>query len=143
MLLSTEEANLRLESPENLINRLRRKISIPDARILPPEDKSETRMVVLPPSVDDLVDNLDSKLKLSSMQEKAVDIINDSMTLLKERMSEVPTKSLSHVAADMSKIISNIREQRGMQTNNIQVMIYAPEVRSEREFEVIDIQETA
>lgn len=143
MLLSDSEVTTRLESPENLINRLKQKmraVGIQSA-VLPPHERTKASVVTAPPSIDELVDNIDGKLALTSLQDKAVEIMRKSMDELSVRLNEVTRpEKLANIAADMGRLVQNVREQRN-QTNNIQVMVYAPQLRTEESFDVIDLKD--
>lgn len=130
MLLSTDEVDERLSSPLNLINRLRAKDNITS--------------VSLPPKVDELIPDLDSKIHSAAIHGKAESLLSDTLDQLKLRLPEIrAVDKLSNVAANLNKIITagNEAKIQNNQTNNIQVLIYAPEIKSEEDFDTINVTE--
>lgn len=187
MLLNDKEANERLSSPNNLLNRLRSASGRQDnskgkamslfgmgaspssasqqvSRIV--EQKKEEVVVSFknpfssidydptPPSIpatipevkiDDLIDNADSKIKIETAHNEALDAMVKSVQQLKLHLSgmENPVK-LADVASKMSKIVSSIRAERMKiaseeSTRSVHLHLYSPEQKKIEQFEAIDV----
>jgi len=146
MLLSSEEVDNRLSSPLNLINRLRRVTADREQLVMfgVQPDSRGGEVVSLPPSIDSLIDGIDERLNVNEIESAAKSILLSSMKELAVRLPEVQRpEKLSTIAADMNKIIAQTHESKMMrnQTNNIQVMIYAPKIRDEEQFDSITVNE--
>jgi len=80
MILNDDEIKERIESPLNLLNRLK---STVNRRSIPTQHPS------IPPTAEDLVDNLEDKIKNTSSRSKASGILNAAMDELSLRIREV------------------------------------------------------
>lgn len=117
-----------MESPLNLLNRLR-KATTP------------VRSPCIPPA-SELIPNLEEKLNYGSAKSKALDIMNMAMDTLKNRIVEVQKpRELAAIAAEMGKVIANTEIKSKEDMRQAQIIIYAPSVIHESAFEVLDIQE--
>lgn len=131
MLLSDEEVNARLSSPLNLLNRLR-------------EASKKVDIVSLPPKIEDLVENVEDKLSASQNLDKAAVLLGSALDQLQVRLCEVSKpEKLSSIAKDMNAIIHSAAERNKSNgdVHNTQVIVYAPQVMAESEFETIDVLE--
>lgn len=129
MILDEVEVLERLESPANLLNRLRR-ISEP------------VQSVSIPPSADNVIEDLEEKLKYGSVKSKATAIMNAAMDELRIRIPEVSKpEKLASIAAEMSKVVNatQIRNENDVKIG--QIVVYAPQVITEDRFEVIRLNE--
>lgn len=129
MILDEVEVLERLESPANLLNRLRR-ISEP------------VQPVSIPPSADNVIEDLEEKLKYGSVKSKATAIMNAAMDELRIRIPEVSKpEKLASIAAEMSKVVNatQIRNENDVKIG--QIIVYAPQVITEDRFEVIRLNE--
>lgn len=129
MILDEVEVLERLESPANLLNRLRR-ISEP------------VQPVSIPPSADNVIEDLEEKLKYGSVKSKATAIMNAAMDELRIRIPEVSKpEKLASIAAEMSKVVNatQIRNENDVKIG--QIVVYAPQVITEDRFEVIRLNE--
>lgn len=128
MLLAENDLIERMESPLNLLNRLR-KATTP------------VRSPCIPPA-SELIPNLEEKLNYGSAKSKALDIMNMAMDTLKNRIVEVQKpRELAAIAAEMGKVIANTEIKSKEDMRQAQIIIYAPSVIHESAFEVLDIQE--
>ena len=143
MLLTEEEVNARLESPDNLINRLRRVTEKPTGLSIfgVPTVAKPSSCVSTPPPVENLVEDLERRIKTANIHEKALDLLSDSIDELKSRLPEVDSpKALASVAKDMGVIVKNIEqtenERRSLRTssNKIEFVFYAPTILKESDF---------
>jgi hypothetical protein len=133
MILNDEQIKETMESPLNLLNRLK--------RVVHPSNKSS--IPSLPPTADQLIDNLEDKLdKSGSLKSKAASIMKSCMTELEKRLPEVQKpERLASIAAEMSKVVhASTNDDRGS-NKGAQIVIYAPIFKSEEQFEVITVNE--
>lgn len=130
MLLNEEEAITRLSSPLNLINRLRA-VTAPVA------------IPSLPPKAEDLIPDLESKIAASRNSTKAAEILSETLDELRVRLPEViKPEKLASIANDMNRIIhSEAERNKNSNVVQTQVIVYAPQVIQESEFETIDVLE--
>lgn len=146
MLLDNDEVEARLSSPLNLMNRLRSETKSKDLSIfgLPAAVPGKVQSPVLPPSADDLVDDLQSKIKLGAIHESALDLLASTLTELKGKLDSVKPEKLSTVAAEMNRIVNSEFERRKQNSNvnnGIQVIFYQPSLRQESEFGLVTVNE--
>lgn len=129
MLLSDEEIQERLESPINLMNRLRA-LSAPSP------------VVSLPPTAADIIPNLDEKL--NDTRAKAVGILNATMDELRKRLPEVQRpEKLAAIAKEMSQVVAHQDSKNQGSVQAGQIIVYAPQIVPIEQFEIIDVQEDA
>jgi hypothetical protein len=135
MLLDEKEIRSRMESPMNLLNRLR---SITNPH------KNTNLIPTLPPTSDELIENLDDKIANTSTRSKATSLLNSAMTELEKRLPEVTKpEKLAAIAADMSKIVDRTTPVHNHdEVRAPQIIIYAPQIVSEDNFNVIDVGDT-
>jgi len=130
MILDEIEVKERLESPLNLLNRLKdltnshRKTSIPS---LPPDSS--------------IIEDLNEKIAFGSIKSKAAGIMSSALDELKQRLPEViKPKELASIAETMSKVVSTQEGKNGDNNTKIgQIVIYCPQVVSETGYDVIDV----
>lgn len=79
--------------------------------------------------------------KIESAHEEALDLMVSCITNLKGKLNEVgKPEKLSRIASDMSKIISNLKDNGGDNSvRNTQVIVYAPQVSKESDYETINV----
>lgn len=149
MILSDTEITTRLESPLNLLNRLRSLTHGSGKQILPfspPSRNSNSNIIPsLPPTVDDIMEDAQGKIKLSLAHDQALSILSQSMAQLQERLPEVEkAEKLAAIAGDMNRIVNNINDARRSRNgidNRVQIVVYAPQIVAEHEFDVIEVKE--
>lgn len=133
MILEESEVLQRLESPLNLLNRLKRETT---------SNRNHNIIPSLPPSASDVIEDLEEKLKANSIKQKAGSILLATLSQLESRIPEIDkAESLSRVAESMNKIVSSENEKAANGKGNKigQIIIYAPEMMREDQFNVIDI----
>jgi hypothetical protein len=136
MLLSDDEIQERIESPLNLLNRL--KSSLGKAI----NSHSFPQIPSLPPKSSDIIDDLEDKISNSSVRSKAVGILNAAMDELKVRIPEVQkAEKLAAIATEMSKVISNQDNRNQGDKTLAQIIVYAPQVQNIENYEIVDIAE--
>lgn len=142
MILSDSEVTERLESPDNLINRLRSGMFSGASR--------QNKIIPIPslPPIEDissseLIDDLEDKLKAGQVRSKATALLVDAIDELKLRLTEVTKpKELSSIASDMSKILVNhktITQKESTEGPQVQVIVYTPRINNESHYNVIDL----
>lgn len=125
MILDELEVLSRVESPNNLLNRLRA------------ETKVNSQIPSIPPSIDTVVDDIEQKLAFGSLKGKAIGIMNAAMNELHVRLPEVQRpEKLAAIAEQMSKVISNSQIKNDNDVRVGQIIVYAPRIISE---EVLDV----
>ena len=102
MLLNDEEIQERLNSPLNLLNRLRTATTPP------------TNIPSMPaPTTKDIGLDVEGKLAVGKLRESAADIMALSLAELRTRISEISKpESLARIAGEMNKIVQT-REDEG------------------------------
>lgn len=133
MILNESEVIERLESPMNLLNRLK---TVTNSH--KPSHPS------LPPTSSEIVDNLEEKLAYGSIKSKAAGIMVSALDELKNQIKTVDKpKELAHIAEQMSKVINSQENKNGDSSTKIgSVIIYAPQIMSEDRYDVIDVSKT-
>ena len=131
MLLTDSEVKERIESPMNLLNRLRSATNL--ASLSP----------CLPPSSKDIIENLEEKIGFGSIKSKATNIMSAALDELRSRIPEVQKpEKLASIAAEMSKVVNGVNNNKIEDNRKIaQVIIYAPQILSESAFDVIEVNE--
>lgn len=130
MLLSDEDVQERLSSPNNLLNRLRA-ASLPAPVIGMP--------AAIPPTTKDLDIDIDDKLAATKIRSKAAAIMGAALDELKVRIQDVSKpEKLAAIAADMNKVLVASKDQDKNKVS--QIIVYAPQVISETHFDTIVAQ---
>jgi len=133
MILSDDEIQERIESPLNLLNRLRSTV----------QRHTNPAIPSLPPTADKLIEDLDDKLKEKSVRSKANSILLKTMTELETRIPDVQKpETLSRIAYDMGRVIATQDVSKGNGSTNVgQIVVYAPQVVNLDSFDIIDVVE--
>jgi hypothetical protein len=131
MLLTDEELKERMESPMNLMNRLHRAIH-PD---------THTLANVLPPSADEIIDNLEDKIKTGSIKSKALGLVSSALDELKNRLPEVQRpEKLAAIAESMAKVVNATEPKKdSAPIAQAQIIIYAPQIMTEENFNMVQL----
>jgi len=128
MLLTDEEIQNRIESPLNLLNRLK--------------NASKAHSPSLPtPKANDLIPNLDERLG-PDVKKQAATIMSNALRELEMRLPEVQKpEKLAAIAKSMNDVLI-AREDKDKASNAPQIIVYAPQVIQESHFgEVIVLKE--
>lgn len=135
MLLDDNEINERLESPLNLMNRL---------KALTNPHRPHSMVPALPPKADDIIDDIDKKINNGSIKSKAMGLVSQALDELKVRMPEVQKpRELAAIAEQMSKIINNTEQKQSIDGPAMpQIIIYAPKIVSEDTFNIVELNES-
>lgn len=138
MLLNDDEIKESMESPLNLLNRLR--TSLNRTSRLPAVIPSLPEQI--PPKASDIIDNLDDRLKDTSTRAKAVKILNSAMDELNRRIPEVDKpERLATIAEAMSKVINHQDTKSAGEKLQSQIIVYAPQVQNIENYEVVEVVE--
>lgn len=133
MILNDDEIQERIESPLNLLNRLKSSLN---------KSISKVPSLPLPPKSDEIIDNLEDKIANSTTRSKAVGILNSAMDELKARLPEIQKpERLAAIAADMAKVISHQDTKNTGDKSLGQIIVYAPSVLSIENYEVVEVNE--
>jgi hypothetical protein len=132
MLLTEEELKERMESPLNLLNRLRQETS----------PHGSSKIVSLPPTASEVIENLEDKIKHGTAKSKAVALLISAMDELKERLPEVQKpEKLAAIAASMAKVVDSGSIKIEDNRKQAQIIIYSPRFSKETDYEVVNSTE--
>lgn len=132
MLLSDEEIQERIESPMNLLNRLRQE-STPNSR--------QTNIPGLPPSTKDLGldDKIDSKLAVGKLRETAAEVMATALRELKIQIPNVQKpEKLAQIAREMNSVLQSRPDEGKVPP---QIIVYAPQVIQENHFQELTLRD--
>lgn len=178
MIIKDKDAAARLNSPMNLVNRLKnlsntRKDAMdlfgvnrhkeefkpklpepqaPENTLFNPFSSSQVPSVIpsqtLPEqsttSLDNILENHESQIKLGLAHDNALSLLNNSIKQLAEKLDDVRADRLPSVIAAASKTVESIRKERNEQMKNnkdteVHYHFYTPEQRKIETYEVIDV----
>ena len=116
MILPDEEIQERIQSPLNLLNRLRE------------ASKNAASSPCMPaPKASDLIDDLDEKLSYKDVRKQATSIMSKALTELEARLPEVhKPEKVAQIAAEMNKILISRDEKE--EKKIAQIIVYAPQI---------------
>lgn len=138
MILSDDEVKDRIESPLNLLNRLR-------SSLTKHVDKHPPSISpCLPPLAADIIPDLEDKIQNTAARSKAMNLMVSAMNELKERLPEVrKPETLANIAYNMSRVVAAQDDNAHNRAGSIhsQIIVYAPQVQSLENFEIIDVVE--
>lgn len=133
MVLDDIEVTDRIDSPDNLVNRLR--------ALTRPAKSLNNLIPTLPPTADDVISNLDEKLSGGSIKSKASKILLDAMNALEQNIESIDKpEKLARVAESMNKIIEAHTPKKETGPLAAQIIIYSPTPREEKEYPIIDVR---
>lgn len=133
MILNDEQIKETMESPLNLLNRLKHATHLSSNQNIIPS---------LPPTSEQLISDLEDKLKQTSIKSKAAAIMTAAMNELEKRMPEIQKpERLASIAAEMAKVVSATQAKNDDGYKQAQVIIYAPQFRTEEAYDVITVNE--
>lgn len=138
MILTDEVITERMESPLNLLNRLK-EITTPKTNV--PRSNGTADIPSLPPKSGDLIPDLDEKLAYGGIKSKAVGIMTAAMNELQIKIHDIQKpKELAQITEQMAKVIKAVTpENRDDTVKAPQIIIYSPQVRQLNEYKTIDI----
>lgn len=137
MILNDDEIKERIESPLNLLNRLKTSLN----RTIAPHTPVQIPTLP-PPSSSEIIEDLEEKISHSTVRSKAVGILTAAMDELKIRIPEVQKpEKLAQIAAEMAKVVSHQDNRNQGDKALSQIIVYAPQVQRLENYEVIDVPE--
>jgi len=166
MLVNLEEAERRVESPCNLINKLIERKKIGDRELTNSErvqvrvdanlmtikeaaiknDVSERTVrnckegfdSVNHERYDEVVE--ESEVKLKTVRSEAIDKLMIALGLLNiSNLKDQKARDLAGIAANLSKVAANM-EPRSPINNQIQVVVYSPNQKNVEDFRVVEVR---
>jgi hypothetical protein len=127
MLLTDEEIASRIESPMNLLNRLRTATKAVSPSLPSPKAK-------------DIISDLDDKL-VGNARQQAAGILDLTLKELRQRIPDIQKpEKLAQIADQMNKILTS-RPEKENEKNGPSIIVYAPSVVSESHFETVILKE--
>lgn len=156
MLLTDDEIQDRLESPLNLMNRLK-EISGKKEKVsyLPEKEKKPVKeddddfnnqslapvsdsLPFQPPSIEELIDNFENRIRAGQIVNSALEVMQTTVDQLRVRVldDDVKPEKLSRIAGDMSKVIDSFRgEKKG--SNPGSIIVWKPIMVNENRYESV------
>ena len=135
MILNEIEVTERMNSPLNLLNRLRSASSKPN--------RFSNLIPSIPPTSADIIEGLEDKLQYGSIKSKAASVMVEALDELKKRLPEInKAESLARVAESMSKVVN--AENANPNKDKLdapQIIYYAPQFNNESHYETIYARE--
>lgn len=97
------------------------------------------------PSVDDLIDNTDGKIKLAKVHNTALEVMHTALEELKIMVPSASVKQLPSILATASRVVTDIRKERieankTSKDREVHYHFYTPERKKLSDFEVIDVE---
>lgn len=178
MIINEKETEARLNSPINLINKLKsngsRKSAMslfirpsfakpaavaeqPKVEILKKEEELKAIVTFNPfeiakqsnkessprVSIDDLIENNETQVRLAHAHDQALELLNNSVALLSTKLEDVKADKLPSVISAASKVVEGIRKERRelneSSDREVHYHFYTPEQRKVSEYKVIDV----
>lgn len=143
MLINTEETNTRLNSPDNLLNRLKRlrpsKESLAVFTGLRDETNSKTASHPALPHSEDI----ESEIRDGLIRGSAKRVLGDALDLLENNLHEIsdsPTR-LAGVIAQVSKVVTALDDKKSSNINPNQVIIFKPMIHNESYYQSVQAHE--
>lgn len=142
MLLSDDEITERMESPLNLLNRLRTSLDKSPSPALPIPHDHSIQIPSLPPSASDLIPDLNDRISDVGTRSKAVKILNAAMDELQMRMPEIQKpERLAAIATEMSKVINQHDSKPREENTQGRIVVYAPQIQSISNYNIVEVNE--
>lgn len=150
MLMNKNDAESRLNSPVNLINRLRgategainnsnKIITIPATA--QENAKVPSAVLTIPPEAESLVIDLKHKIKLAGVKGKAVDVLDGALDELANRVHDIENVSKLGTIADIMNRIANGADGKANHGHMNQLVIWQPIMIQENHYESIQVSE--
>jgi hypothetical protein len=164
MIINNDEASKRLNSPLNLINRLRESKTNAKAKaamsiFIPPKQKeAEAAKLRIEsnriepklndesaPTLDSILENHEAQINLGLAHDSALKLLNNSITRLSNNIEDVSPAKLPAAIMAASKVVESIRRERAEASKNnkdreVHYHFYTPEQKALTDYEVIEVQ---
>lgn len=159
--MNNSDIESRINHPDNLINRLRLStfnskvdsvVSLPIIDV--PSSKRTTFDASNPagvnstdsatPTIDDLIDDIETKINLGCAHTAAVDVMKTALNELKIRVIEAEKpEQLSKIATDMQKIIAGLAAKNKDKDSDArpQLIIWKPMIVTAEQFNEVHVNE--
>lgn len=83
----------------------------------------------------------ETALTEKQVQDLALTRLMDTLGLLTiDRIEDEKPKDIASIAANLSRVHTNLKPKESGDGNSVNIMIYAPKQRSEKEYEVLEVQ---
>jgi hypothetical protein len=163
MIVNDNSALAKLNSPMNLINRLRKESSalrkessvrstamslfIPSKTASQKESQTSLKEQSQPQpteTLSDILENHDSQIKLGLAHDKALDLLHRSVDMLATKLDDVSASKLPAVISAAAKTVEGIRRERAEASKNnkdreVHYHFYTPRQNKINDYEVIDV----
>lgn len=170
MIINDKEASSRLSSPFNLMNKLKtlqpnnsRKNAMslfirPASQVKEEVKEEKIQEAVraefnpfssLPenadvPNLDNLIENNEVQIKLTQAHDKALELLNNSVKMLADKLDDIRPDKLPAVIAASGKVVESIRRERSEAKKNgtekeVHYHFYTPKQKSVNDYAVIDV----
>lgn len=130
-VLSDDDVIKRVESPMNLINRLR-------------STTKKENLIVSIPKADDLVPSLNEKLTVGSSKTRALSVMNRVLGRLDDQttIDNIKPERLPAIVAQMATAIKGLEPEKDKEDNRVQFIVYSPTLMQESDYgPVIEVKE--
>lgn len=96
------------------------------------------------PGLDNLLDNADSRIKLSLAHDRALDTLVDAVGMMKLKLDDIKPDKLPAVITATSKVVDQIQRQRIESNKNrdgreVHFHFYTPERKKVEDYQVIEV----
>ncbi len=125
MILSDQEVEERINSPLNLLNRLR-SVSKAVSPSLPERSS---------PKSEDIIGDLEDKIKVGKIKGEAAVIMAEALAELKLNIGNVKPEKLADIAEKLNKIVTSSAEREKDKVS--QIIVYAPQLTEESNFQIV------
>jgi hypothetical protein len=155
MIINNDEAAKRLNSPLNLINRLRETKSNAKAKaamaiFIPPKAEAaklriEPKLNDETPILDSILENSEAQINLGLAHDSALKLLTNSISSLATKLDDVKPDKLPAAIMAASKVVESIRRERNEALKNnkdreVHYHFYTPEQKVLTDYEVIEVQ---
>ena len=96
------------------------------------------------PTLDNLIDNADSRIKLEHTHNAALEVLTDAVEMMKLKLDDIKPDKLPSVIVATNKVVESIRRER-LEINknngnkNVNIIFYTPIQKTVEQYEVIDV----
>ena len=169
VIISDEEVEKRLNSPMNLMNRLKSsvkfgsrnnamdlftkrhqisepQVSIPTESITIVDHSAalETTIESSTTTLDKIIQNSESQIKLGLAYENSIDILNRSIAMMATKLDDVSANRLPSVIKTASDVVNSIRQERndsrkGEKDREVHYHFYTPQQKKVEDYTVIEV----
>jgi hypothetical protein len=157
MIVSDSDALKRLDSPLNLINKLKTHISKDKQQAMElftgPQKKFNSSPITVPaelpskpdePNLDTILANNESQIKLGLAHDKSLSLLAKAVDMLDAKLDDVSASKLPATIIAASKVVESIRKERLESLKNskdreVHYHFYTPDPKPLESYEVIEV----